>query len=47
VNTISTPTTGHRPRGAALGGRGIPPPRPRFPTTVGNDPGNSIRLRIA
>ncbi|MEU1598300.1 DUF6417 family protein [Streptomyces sp. NPDC005708] len=28
-------------------GRGLPSPRPRLPATVGNDPGNSIRFRIA
>ncbi|WP_251057592.1 zinc ribbon domain-containing protein [Streptomyces sp. ISL-94] len=36
VTTISTPTTSrHRPQGGSTG-RGIPPPRPRHPTTMGN-----------
>ena len=40
--------THHRPpteRGSAR--RGIPLPRPRHPAQVGNDPGNSLRHRIA
>jgi hypothetical protein len=40
--------THHQPTPATRSstGRRIPPARPCFPATMGNDPGNSIRLRI-
>jgi hypothetical protein len=40
--------THHQPAPATRSstGRRIPPARPCFPATMGNDPGNSIRLRI-
>ncbi len=46
VNTTSTPTTGHQPRGAALGA-GFHFHAHASPPRWQNDPGDSIRLRIA
>ncbi len=46
VNTTSTPTTGHQPRGAALGA-GFHFHAHASPPQWQNDPGNPIRLRIA